>query len=613
MCGIIGYIGNQPCIEMLYTGLQKLAYRGYDSSGIAVMEPDTIRLVKSDGKLARLKPFLCELPQSATVGMGHTRWATHGPPSRENAHPHATDGLAIIHNGIVENYRQLKIKLLEEGDTFESDTDTEVVLHLLRNALKETNNNLRQSIFKIVQQLEGAYALGIVSKHEPDAIYIVKHGSPVAIGFGDGQNMFASDALPLIDYTKNIAFLDDGEIARIGQDSVSMWDFEGNEVHKNPVEIDWDAETTEKGGYRHFMLKEIHEQPTVVRRTIERLVNGTETKSPFNETELPLDSIQWEKVRRITMVACGTAYYAAQIGAYTLEPLWKMPITCELASEFRYRSPHLDNSTLIIAITQSGETLDTLASIKYAKNFGCQVLSICNVPHSSIPRESDATLYMSAGPEIGVASTKAFTSMVLNMLILGLARQHRIDGHVNESLKNTLNSLKALPAQLEQALTRENDIANLASRYTEGTNCLFIGRGHNCAMAFEGALKLKEISYIHAEGYAGGELKHGPIALIDRNMPVVAIVPRDQFREKMLSNLEEIRAREGQILAIGHPEDDALKRLAHMFIPCPATDHPGLQAILLAIPLQLFSYYVALLRGTDVDQPRNLAKSVTVE
>lgn len=610
MCGIIGYVGTKSCVELLYAGLQKLSYRGYDSSGIAVVEPGTIRIVKSDGKLDRLKPFLPELPQSATVGMGHTRWATHGPPSKENAHPHYVPGLAIIHNGILENYQELKIALLEEQKVFHSDTDTEVILKLLEAELAQ-NKDVLGAVFSILPKMRGAYAIGIVSANEPDALYIIKHGSPVAVGFGENENMFASDALALVSHTKNIVFMEDGEIAKITPNQVSFWNFSGQSIEKKPIAIDWDAETAEKGGFRHFMLKEIHEQPLVLRSTLERLVDFR--KEVFNEEAFAtIDPIDWTRVQRIVLVACGTAYYAAQVGAYTLEPSLKLPVSCELASEFRYRKPYLDEKTLVIAVTQSGETLDTLASVKHAKEMGCQVLSLCNVPHASIPRESHATLYMHAGPEIGVASTKAFTSMVLNLYLLCLMRLEKEEpkkGH----LKNALSSLRMLPAQAEQVLAEEAGIADLALGYTESLNCLFLGRGHSYPIALESALKLKEISYIHAEGYAGGELKHGPIALIDSAMPVLAIVPADPFREKMLSNLEEIRARDGRIMAVGQPHDQALKRLAHTFIPCPSSDIPALQGILSVIPMQLFAYYVALHRGTDVDQPRNLAKSVTVE
>lgn len=610
MCGIIGYVGQKPCVETLYTGLQKLSYRGYDSSGIAVLDFENIYLAKSEGKLERLRPYLSDLPQNASIGMGHTRWATHGVPSQENAHPHIVKGLALVHNGILENYQELKIELLQKGHNFCSETDSEVILHIIQDEIEKTSN-IFQAIQNVVPRFKGAYAVGIMSTEEPDAIYIVKQGSPIALGFGNNENLFASDALPLVGYTNKIIFLEDGEIAKVRADSIKIWDFAGRETTRSPIELNWDAQAAEKGGYRHYMLKEIHEQPAVVRQTIERLIDFK--NEAFHEEELCLDKINWSSIKRVVMVGCGTAYYAAQVGCYVLEPLLGIPITCELASEFRYRGPYLSSDTLVIPITQSGETADTLASVKYAKERGCQVFCICNVPHSSIPRHSDGTLYMKAGPEIGVASTKAFTSMLINIYLLGLAVYRRKGATTLDFMHRTLAAVKLLPAQMEQILQQENHIGTLACHYKEVANCLFIGRGASCPIAFEGALKLKEISYIHAEGYAGGELKHGPIALIDRNMPVIAIVPSDSFREKMLSNIEEIKAREGRVLGVGPVQDNALLRLCDHYISCPTNTDPLLQAILSAIPLQLFAYYVAFHRGTDVDQPRNLAKSVTVE
>ena len=610
MCGIIGYSGKKPCIDYIYSGLRKLEYRGYDSSGIAVVSGDRISVIKKKGKLNQLEPFLESLPKSASSGMGHTRWATHGAPSTENAHPHSEEGVSIIHNGILENYKELKIQLLEKGARFLSETDSEVIVHLLKEEL-EIAGDVRKALLNIINQLEGAYALGVMTQKEPESIYVVKNASPVVIGLGKDENFFASDVLALRAHTNRFIFLEDGEIARISPDKVEIWDFFGKTLEKDIVTLDQEEAKADKGGYRHYMLKEIHEQPSVIANTIERLTNlehGT-----LNSDTLGLNQLDWNRIKKIHIVACGTAYYAGLIGKYQTEPLAKMSVDCELASEFRYRKPWLDDSTLVISVTQSGETADTLACVKHAKKAGCQTFSICNVAYSSIPRESDATLYMEAGPEIGVASTKAFTSMVLNFYFLSLEIA-KIRGTMNaDDIRNSLSTLQKLPNQCDALLSMESRISDIARDFFESTNCLFLGRGHFYPVALEGALKLKEISYIHAEGYAAGELKHGPIALIDRNMPVIALINSCQEFDKTLSNLEEVHAREGQIISIGQDPDEKLKDLSRHFIPCPANPEPALQALLNTIPLQLFSYFVAVQRGTDVDQPRNLAKSVTVE
>ncbi|NRA44625.1 MAG: glutamine--fructose-6-phosphate transaminase (isomerizing) [Oligoflexales bacterium] len=610
MCGIIGYNGKKPCVDLIYSGLQKLEYRGYDSSGVAVLANDKINLVKQKGKLSHLLPFLGSLPQDASLGMGHTRWATHGVPSTENAHPHGEERVSIVHNGILENYNELKIKLLEKGQRFLSETDSEVIVHLLHDEL-EVVADVRKAILNIVDKLQGAYALGIMVHDHPDDVYVVKQASPLVIGVGEGENFFASDALALLAHTKKFIFLSDGEIARIGKDGVEIWDFYGAKKEPNIVTVDSSEASLEKGGYRHYMLKEIYEQPTVLANTIQRMV--CKDQNSFDEKLLCSDKINLTNIRKVHVVACGTAYYAGMMGKYILEPKLEIPVEVELASEFRYRDSFIDDKTLIIAVTQSGETADTLASIKHAKSKGCKTLAICNVPYSSIPRECDATIYMEAGPEIGVASTKAFTSMVLNFYLLGLAWGQRMGTQSQTQLQNSLESLVKLPSLIEQALSHEALISEIAGSYFEDHHCLFVGRGHQYPIALEGALKLKEISYIHAEGYAGGELKHGPIALIDRSMPVLAIAPPLSDYEKVISNLEEIYAREGRILGLGLADDQKLKALCSHVIPCPFIDDPALQAILCSVPLQLFAYSMAIHRGTDVDQPRNLAKSVTVE
>jgi glucosamine--fructose-6-phosphate aminotransferase (isomerizing) len=610
MCGVMGYIGTKHCVGLIYDGLKRLEYRGYDSAGIAVLSGGEIGLVKSEGKLSQLEPLLPKLPSQAVVGMGHTRWATHGAPTTVNAHPHTHEDISIIHNGIIENYRELKEELMASGVVFRSETDTEVVLHLLHAERKHAKDMIG-TIQRVVQRLRGAYALGIMSAREPTALYMVKMGSPMVIGIGEGENYFASDALALLPLTKTALFLNDGEFAQIAKDQVKVWDFTGKALQRPPTVLNWTAASAEKQGYRHFMLKEIHEQPAVLANTLNRLVDSkTQT---INLKELELDKIDLDRVRHVTFVACGTAHYSAMLGRYFMETMAGLPVGVELASEFRYRLPFVDKHSMVIAVSQSGETADTLACIKYAKEKGAQVYSVCNVRFSSIPRSCDGTLYMEAGPEVGVASTKAFTSMILCQFILAMAVGQRRGQLKPKDSEPKFNALRQLPTLADRAVNSAGLVEELATRYYEAKNMLYIGRGPSFPVAFEGALKLKEISYIHAEGYAGGELKHGPIALVDRHMPIVSIAPRDEHYEKMISNVEEVRAREGVIIGVGAMEDDRFRSLCKDYMPCPQIADSGLQSILSTIPLQLFAYYVAVKRGTDVDQPRNLAKSVTVE
>jgi glucosamine--fructose-6-phosphate aminotransferase (isomerizing) len=609
MCGIMGYVGSKNCTDIIYEGLRKLEYRGYDSAGIAVLEKDKISLIKSEGKLSKLEPMLRSLPQEAKLGMGHTRWATHGVPSTKNAHPHMEQGVAIIHNGILENYQELKIELLEEGVKFLSDTDSEVVVHLLHRELKIIPD-VRKAILNLLPRFKGAYALGIIATEDPEAMYLIKHGSPMVVGVGKGESFFASDALALAPHTNQVLFLEDGQIARISKDQINLWDFDGANLDLKPVTIEWSNTSSEKGGYRHFMIKEIHDQAQVVASTIKRLCPGFQSGADFNYEDLGLDGIETQE--RIVITGCGTAYYAGMVGKYLLESWLRIPVEVELASELRYRSPILNNKTLFIAMTQSGETADTLACVKLAKSMGAHILSICNVKYSSIPRESHHVLYMEAGSEIGVASTKAYTSMILNLYLFTLAYSRKL-GRNSDGVTKSLDCLRRLPALIDQTLSYENQIAILARRYFEAPNFLFVGRGMNYPIALEGSLKLKEITYIHAEGYAGGELKHGPIALIDEKMPIIAIVPNDKHYDKMLSNVEEIKARKGKIIGVGASQNSKMRALSDDYIPCPDIDDEFIVSLLSVLPLQLFSYYVALLRGTDVDQPRNLAKSVTVE
>jgi glucosamine--fructose-6-phosphate aminotransferase (isomerizing) len=610
MCGIVGYIGKKSCIELLFQGLIRLEYRGYDSAGIAVLDGNQVRVAKSEGKLEKLRPRLTDLPQQATRGIGHTRWATHGVPNTVNAHPHVEGNVALVHNGIIENYEELRAELSSQGALFHSQTDTEVALQLFVRELRKHRSALA-AIKAMLPQLKGAYSLGILVGDEADSVYVVKQGSPLVIGQGRGENFFASDAMALVSHTSRAHFLKDGEMAKITENKVEIWTFDGQPITPHFQELDISSASVEKLGFKHFMLKEIHEQPRVMSSMIKRFVDLEAKK--LNVSEMGLSGLDVGKITNIAMVGCGTAHYSAQVGRYLLEPLTGLPVNVELASEFRYRKPWLDKGTLVIAVSQSGETADTLACVKHAKEQGCQILSVCNVKMSSIVRESHAALLMDAGPEIGVASTKAFTAMIMAHHLIALAIGQMKGRVALSDLSRVCEDLRALPALVDHAVDSKGLLEEVACKYYEATNFIFMGRGLSYPIALEGALKLKEISYIHAEGYAGGELKHGPIALIDRHMPVVALAPRDGHYEKMVSNIEEVKARQGIIIAIGAPDDERLKRLADTYIPCPELANEGLQSVLSVVPLQLLAYYVAVRRGTDVDQPRNLAKSVTVE
>ncbi len=610
MCGVIGYVGKKsPCVDFIYSGLKKLEYRGYDSTGIVTVDDaGKLVFVKAEGKLDKLSPLLSRLPSTSSIGMGHTRWATHGAPSAENAHPHSHLGVSLIHNGILENYKELKARLIAEGVQFSSETDSEVFVHLLNKELMNVSS-VKQAIINLIPKFTGAYALGIISEREPDTLYLVKQGSPLVVGLGEGENFFASDALALGERTNKFIFLEDGELVKMTRDRVSICQFNGEEISREPVRLDWSQAQAGKQGHRHFMLKEIYEQPAVVVNTVERLADGNAKYLSFSEGR----KLDFNRINKIQITGCGTAFYAGMIGKYMLEPLLKVGVSIELASELRYSEPFIDEHTLMIAMTQSGETADTLACVKLAKKLGAQVLAICNVKFSSIARESDAVIYMEAGPEIGVASTKAFTAMVLNLYIFALDAASQMKKLGPELLERSIKNLRKLPTLVDQALGKEKQVTAIARKYFEVSNCLFVGRACNFPIALEGALKLKEISYIHAEGYAGGELKHGPIALIDHKMPVLTLVARDRHREKMLSNVEEIRARDGRILGIGAEDDEEFKSLCSDYLSCPQIEDEVLQTLISVIPLQLFAYNIAVLRGTDVDQPRNLAKSVTVE
>ncbi|MGE0171754.1 MAG: glutamine--fructose-6-phosphate transaminase (isomerizing) [Oligoflexales bacterium] len=612
MCGIFGYVGNANCVEKVFGGLKKLEYRGYDSAGIAVLSEKKIHVIKEAGKLNNLEPHLNTLPNGTKIGMGHTRWATHGVPNQTNAHPHVVEPVAIVHNGIIENYAELKAELLAAGIKPKSDTDSEIVAHLISIALAK-DIPTGDALASVMRKLEGSFALGVLVERDAGHIFLAKKGMPLVIGVGENEVYFSSDVNTFYPQKVQAIFLTDDQCARIGVNDIKVWNNQGVEQPYSKVKINWEVSSNpDKQGFKHFMLKEIFEQPQVIAQTTQRLINFD--AGSFSESEMALTNLSLDGINQIHVVGCGTALLSGAIARYFMEPMLKIPVNVELASEFRYRRPFLTSSCLVIGISQSGETADTLASLTYAKEAGCKVVSICNTAFSSIARMADATLQMKAGPEIGVASTKAFTSQIFCLYLWTLALAKKANRLSQASVKNHLTDIGKLVPLMDFTLGKDEEITQLAKRYYESKNFLYIGRGPFYPLAMEGALKLKEISYIHAEGYAAGELKHGPIALVDKHMPIIAIAPKTfEFYEKTLSNIEEIIAREGRVVAIGNYDDSRLKNLCTDFIGIPAIQDPYLQTILASIPLQLFAYHVAVLLGTDVDQPRNLAKSVTVE
>ena len=611
MCGIVGYIGSERTAqEVLVDGLRRLEYRGYDSSGLAIWHDGAISVSRAVGKLARLEDRLRDAPMEGSLGLGHTRWATHGKPSEINAHPHRAGRVAVIHNGIIENYREIRDDLLAAGRTIASETDTELIAHRVDQRL-EGGGDLLTAVREATRELVGSYALAVVSESDPDLIVVAKHGgSPIILGIGEGESFLASDIPAILPYTRQMLFLEDGEFAVLSREGVEIVDAEGHLVERAPRVIQWDPVSAEKGGYDRFMQKEIFEQPRAIRDTLG-------TRVPDGATEVDFDGIaltpaEAKSIDRIFLVACGTAYYAGMVGKYLIERLSGIPCEVDLASEFRYRGPIVDQGCLVVPISQSGETADTLAALREAKEAGARVLSVCNVRDSTIARESHDVVYTFAGPEIGVASTKAFTTQLVALQLLavqlGVARARLSPEEAAEHLAD----LRALPRVVEQVLQLDPEIRGVAQRYFKASNFLFLGRGSMYPIAMEGALKLKEISYIHAEGYAAGEMKHGPIALIDENMPVVVIANQSAVYDKVISNLEEVRAREGQVIALATEGDAMIDEKADAVIRIPAVSEL-LEPIVATIPLQLLAYHVATLKGTDVDQPRNLAKSVTVE
>jgi glutamine---fructose-6-phosphate transaminase (isomerizing) len=614
MCGIIGYIGDKPVVPVLIEGLRRLEYRGYDSAGVAVVNGKGIELRRSAGKLANLEQVIHEDPLAGLYGLGHTRWATHGRPTEENAHPHrdCTGRIVVVHNGIIENYLELKRELQSNGHKFITETDTEVVAHLVEAEWKD--DGLEHAVLRAMARLRGLFAIVLMSSDDDQKIVAVRNGPPVVVGIGEGEWFVASDIPAILQHTRNVVFLGDQEMAVATRAGVTFLNLAGQPIEKKPQRVTWDPVQAEKAGYKHFMLKEIFEQPTAVQETILGRVSRDTGLVHLDEMRLSDDDFRgFEKVQ---LIACGTSWHAALVGKFLVEQLARVSAEVDYGSEFRYRSPIIDAKTLTVVITQSGETADTLAALREAKSRGSKSIAICNVVGSMATREADGTIYTHAGPEIGVASTKAFTCQLVALHLLAMYMGQVRGTLSEEERRKHIEELSRLPKQLEQILHLSTHIEELAARFHNRTDFLYLGRGINYPIALEGALKLKEISYIHAEGYPAGEMKHGPIALIDEQLPIVALAPKDLVYEKMLGNIQEAKARGGSVIAITTEGDDTLWRLldgnTDSIISIPAIA-PELTPIGIVVPLQLLAYYIAVRRGCDVDQPRNLAKSVTVE
>ncbi|HEY0900257.1 MAG TPA: glutamine--fructose-6-phosphate transaminase (isomerizing) [Sphingobacteriaceae bacterium] len=611
MCGIVGYIGFREAWPIVIKGLQRLEYRGYDSAGVALLNGD-LKIFKKAGKVRDLESHTVDADVTGTIGMGHTRWATHGAPSDRNSHPHTSGDsrLAIIHNGIIENYGTIKEELKQRGHVFSSDTDTEVLIHLIEQIQHETNLDLLEAVRIALNEVIGAYAIVIMSKDSPDEVIAARKGSPMVIGVGEGEYFIASDASPIVEYTKNVIYLRDNEIAYIKRDDLLIKNIDNVVQTPYVQQLELKLEMLEKGGYDHFMLKEIYEQPRSIRDCMRGRIYPNEGLVQLGGIKEYAEKLK--NIDRIIIVACGTSWHAGLVGEYLIEEYARIPVEVEYASEFRYRNPIISEKDIVIAISQSGETADTMAAIELAKEKGATIFGICNVVGSSIPRLTHAGVYTHAGPEIGVASTKAFTAQVtvLTLMAFYMAQQR---GTVPQSqLINLLSELDAVPALVERCLKSNAKIKEIAAKFKDSRNCLFLGRGSAFPVALEGALKLKEISYIHAEGYPAAEMKHGPIALIDHEMPVVFIATKNSSYEKVISNIQEVKARKGIVIAIVTEGDKEVKGMADYVIEIPDTDEAFLP-LLATIPLQLLSYHIAVMRGCNVDQPRNLAKSVTVE
>ena len=608
MCGIVGYIGPRQAGQLLLDGLRRLEYRGYDSAGIALLNGGGLEVIKTSGKLSNLEKALVGRVPSGTIGIAHTRWATHGAPTEINAHPHTdqTGNIAVIHNGIIENANSIRTALTNRGHTFKSDTDTEVLAHLI-GALFE--GDLEEAVAAALREVDGAYGIAVISAQQPDVLVAARKGSPLIVGVGTDEWFVASDASPLLEHTRSVVYLDDGEMVILTRDGYRVRDLHVTEIHKPVSQVEWELAKIERGGFEHFMLKEIFEQPESVRNTLRGHLlddEGTARLLGLNLTDDELKGID-----RIVITACGTSWHSGLIGEYMIEELGRVPVEVEYASEFRYRNPVIDERTLVIGISQSGETADTLAAIREAKARGARTLGIVNVVGSTIAREVEGGTYLHAGPEVGVASTKAFTSQIAALALFTLRLARLRDMSILQG-RQFIQALRELPDKIQLILDRAPDVERLAEKFLDSNNVLYLGRGVNFPVALEGALKLKEISYIHAEGYPAAEMKHGPIALIDENMPVVFIAPKDGVHSKIVSNIEEVKARGGKVIALVNEGDTEIERLADNTFTIPDT-MDLLTPILTSLPLQLFAYYVAVRRGCNVDQPRNLAKSVTVE
>ena len=611
MCGIVAYIGQRDAYPIIIKGLQRLEYRGYDSAGVALLD-GTLNVYKKAGKVSDLAEYVKGKNLKGTVGMGHTRWATHGEPNDRNAHPHFSQSreFAIIHNGIIENYSSIKAELAKQGHVFESDTDTEVLVHLIEEIHSKTEVPLEEAVRLALGEVVGAYAIVILSTRDPLKLIAARKGSPIVVGIGKDEYFVASDATPIVEYTKNVAYLNDGEVAVIDDGKLTVKTI-GNEVKVPYIqELELKLEALEKGGFEHFMLKEIYEQPRSIADSMRGRIDARRGRIKLGGLA------EYEQrvinAKRILIAACGTSWHAGLVAEYLIEDLARIPVEVEYASEFRYRNPVVFEDDVLIAISQSGETADTLAAVELAKSKGATIFGVCNVVGSSIPRATHAGSYTHAGPEIGVASTKAFTAQVTVLTLLALQLAHK-RGTISESrFHSLLNEIEAIPAKVETALKTNDDIRKIANKYKDASNFLYLGRGYGFPVALEGALKLKEISYIHAEGYPAAEMKHGPIALIDEEMPVVVIATKQGSYEKVVSNIQEVKARKGKIIAIVTEGDEAVKEMADFVIEIPETDEI-LVPLVSVIPLQLLAYHIAVLRGCNVDQPRNLAKSVTVE
>lgn len=609
MCGIVGYVGNRDSQNILIEGLKKLEYRGYDSAGVAVYTSEGLQVKKSKGRLANLESKLGETPLNGTIGIGHTRWATHGKPSDVNSHPHTDNSLkfSVVHNGIIENYMSLKEELNAQGHVFVSETDTEVISHLIASLYE---GDIVKAVQKAVTRMKGAFALGVLTEHEPDKLVAVRLSSPLIIGVGEGENFIGSDIPAILEYTRNVYILNDGEMAVLTRDGVELMTLEGNFISRELFHVDWDIVTAEKAGYDHFMLKEIHEQPKAYRDTMGSRLDLSGKKVVLNEVGMTPQQIK--AIRHVHIVACGTAYHAGLVGKTVIEKLARIPVETDVASEYRYRAPIITPETLVIVVSQSGETADTLAALREAKRCGARVLAITNVVGSSVAREADDVITTWAGPEIAVASTKAYTSQLIAFYLLGLYLAQTLGSQDDAYIAEVITGLKELPEKVESILAQSETIKKVAEQISAHENLFFIGRGLDYAVALEGSLKLKEISYIHSEAYAAGELKHGTLALIEEGIPVIALATQEDLFEKTLSNIKEVTARGAHVFGIHSEGHNELAKAVDEVFAIPATV-PLLTPALSVVPLQLLSYYASLARGNDVDKPRNLAKSVTVE